>query len=147
MKSQKGQTLLEVVVVIAVVAIVLTALVSSVTAALRYGQSSQNRSRAVKLAQEGLEISRKLRDSTGWAALYDKSQQFSGRWCLAENGDFTGDSGSGACPISNGSSLWRLMSYSWNTAESRLEVTATVSWGLRNDQSTVQLKTYLTEWK
>lgn len=51
----KGQTLIEVVVVIAVMVIVVSALTFATIASLRNAQFAKNQSQATKLAQEGLE--------------------------------------------------------------------------------------------
>lgn len=148
---QSGQTLLEVVVVIAVVAVVLTGLISSVTAALRYGQSSQFRSQGVKLAQESLELARKIRDASGWDAFALYGSTNSGQWCLDSTGTFTAAPSGGDCPITTGSTIWRQVTFAYDTttdpANPRMKITGTVTWGLRNAQSTVVLSTYLTQWK
>lgn len=60
--SSKGQTLLELVVVIAVVVIVVAALVFATIASIRNASFAQNQLQATKLAQEGLEKVRSLRD-------------------------------------------------------------------------------------
>lgn len=142
--GESGQTLLELVIAIGVVAIVMTALVAAVTASLRYSQATRLRSRGVKYAQEGLELTRKLRDINIW----DTFQAYSngtGRWCLDELGVWTIDDASGICPISTGSNYWRRVNFVWN--DPRMEVTVTVSWGERTTPSTVELKTYFTQWK
>lgn len=59
---EKGQTLLELVVVIAMGVIVVGALVFATIASLRNSQFSKNQTQATKLAQEGLEKVRGLRD-------------------------------------------------------------------------------------
>lgn len=58
MSNVKGQTLLELVVVIAVIVIVIGALVFATIASLRNAQFSKNQAQATKLAQEGLELVR-----------------------------------------------------------------------------------------
>lgn len=62
MFSEKGQTLLELVVVITVAVIVVGALVFATIASLRNAQFAKNQAQATKLAQEGLEKVRTLRD-------------------------------------------------------------------------------------
>ncbi len=143
----RGQTLLELIVVIAVVAIVLTALVAAVTAALRYGQASRFRSQGVKLAQEGLEIVRKERDTDDWTTFAAYASTNGGRWCLPDTGLLTADDGSGTCPVTAGETFWRLITFTWNGTDERMEIISRVSWGERNTQSTVMLETYLTQWK
>lgn len=62
MFSEKGQSLMELVVVIAVIIIVVSALVFATIASLRNASFSQNQAQATKLAQQGLEKVRSLRD-------------------------------------------------------------------------------------
>lgn len=62
MWSEKGQTLIELIVVISVAAIVVGALVFAIIASLRNAQFSKNQSQATKLAQEGIEKVRSGRD-------------------------------------------------------------------------------------
>lgn len=62
MCSEKGQTLLELIVVISVSVIIIGALVFATIASLRNAQFSKNQSLATKLAQEGIERVRVGRD-------------------------------------------------------------------------------------
>ncbi len=139
-----GQTLLELVLALGVIAVVLTGLVSAVTASLRYSQSSQLRSRGVKYAQEGLELARKLRDSSAW----DTFQAYSGSgtmdWCLSESGVWTASTGDG-CPIVSGSTFWRTVTFTWT--DPLMDVTSAVSWADRAAPSTVSFRTYFSQWK
>lgn len=142
--GSRGQTLLELVVAIGVVGVVLTALVAAVTASLKYSQATQLRSRGVKYAQEGLELSRKFRDVNTWD-IFQAYADGSGSWCLNSLGVWTVDASDGVCPLSVGNNFWRRVTYVWN--DPRMEVTVAVSWGERTTSSTVELKTYFTQWK
>lgn len=62
MLNSKGQTLVELVVVIAVLVIVVSALTFATISSLRNAQFAKNQAQATKLAQEGLEKVRSLRD-------------------------------------------------------------------------------------
>lgn len=62
MYSEKGQTLLEVVVVIAVAVIIVGALVFATISSLRNSATAKNQAQATKLAQEGIEKVRAGRD-------------------------------------------------------------------------------------
>lgn len=62
MYSEKGQTLLELIVVIAVAVMVVGALVFATIASLRNAQFAKNQAQATKLAQEGIERVRTGRD-------------------------------------------------------------------------------------
>lgn len=140
----RGQTLLELVVAIGVVAIVITALVAAVTASLRYSQSTRLRSRGIKYAQEGLELSRKLRDTNTWN-IFQAYADGSGSWCLDETGVWAVDAANGTCPVSVGNDFWRRVHFVWN--DPIMEVTVNVSWGERNTPSSIELKTHFTQWK
>lgn len=144
-KYRYGQTLVELVVAIGVVAMVLMALISAVTASLRYGQVSRNRSVAVKLAQEGMELSRKLRDESGWSTFLTYASVNSGRWCLDLSGQFSQADSNGICPVSAENPFWRLLTFQFS--DPTMTVDVSVSWGERNALSTVQLRTNFTEWK
>lgn len=76
-KHIRGQTLVEAVVVIGVVVLLATGLVAGTTASLRSAQSGRARSQAVALAQEGIEVTRGLRDEQ-WSSF----QANTGYYCL-----------------------------------------------------------------
>lgn len=63
--KERGQTLIELVVVISVIALVVGSLVFATIASLRNAQFSKNQAQATKLAQEGLEKVRSSRDRDG----------------------------------------------------------------------------------
>src|SRR5689334_4691422 len=63
--NQKGQTLLELVVLVAIVVVVVSSLVFANILTSRNSQFSKNQSQATKLAQEALEKVRTLRDRDG----------------------------------------------------------------------------------
>lgn len=142
---QLGQTLVELVVAIGVVAAVLVALVSAVTSSLRYAQASRHRSIALKLAQEGMELTRRLRDTNGWSVFMTYATTNAGKWCVDVSGAFTESDGTGTCPLSAESPYWRLITFSFT--DPAMNVTAAVSWGERTTQSTVLLTTHFTQWK
>lgn len=62
MSSSKGQTMIELIIVLALVVIVVGALTFATIASLRNAQFAKNQAQATKLAQEGLEKLRSLRD-------------------------------------------------------------------------------------
>jgi len=62
MLSEKGQTLLELIVVITVIVFVVGALTFATIASLRNANFAQNQAQATKLAQEGIELVRAGRD-------------------------------------------------------------------------------------
>jgi len=140
---ERGQTLLEIVVALGVIAVVLTGLVTAVTASLRYGQASKYRSQGVKYAQEGLELTRKLRDTSPWTDFLTYSDG-GGVWCLNQAGAWSTSAGTG-CPIVAGSTFWRTITFTVNG--SVMDVTSEVSWGERNLSSTVTLRTFFSDWR
>lgn len=74
MLTEKGQTLLELVVVVTVIVFVVAALTFATIASLRNANFAQNQAQATKLAQEGLETVRSLRDrDTSGAGIWFES--------------------------------------------------------------------------
>lgn len=71
MKSQKGETLIEVVLAIGLAVMVLFALVVLGSASVKTNTSSSRRAQAAKLSSAGVEAIRYLRDSSGFDALID----------------------------------------------------------------------------
>lgn len=65
MRRESGQTLLELIVVIAVIVLVVGALVFATISSLRNARLAQNQVQATKLAQEGIEKVRSIRDRDG----------------------------------------------------------------------------------
>lgn len=141
---RRGQTLLELILALGVIAVVLTGLVSAVTTSLRYGQSSQYRSRGVKYAQEGLELARKLRDSNSWETFFTYSGAGTMSWCLNDVGIWTQSDGSG-CPMASGSMFWRTITFTWS--DPIMDVESEVSWEDRSPLSRVAFRTYLSQWR
>ncbi len=100
MYSERGQTLLEMVVVIAVALLVISALTFATIASLRNSQFAKNQSQATKLAQGGIEKVRALRDRDG-SVIFEyrsggsdlKTEKFSGLWAL----NMSKDCGEHAC--------------------------------------------------
>ena len=65
-KSQKGQSLFELIMAIGLVGIILLVLVQLATISVRNATSSQNEAEAARLGQEAVEWFRLQRDSIGW---------------------------------------------------------------------------------
>ena len=63
--SERGQTLIEVVTSLGLILIVATALVGLGVVALKTSSSSRNRTVAAKLARQGMEMARAVRDQGG----------------------------------------------------------------------------------
>lgn len=77
MLSEKGQSLMELVVVVAVAVVVISALVFATIASLRNASFAQNQLQATKLAQQGLERIRTLRDRDGDVIFEGQTKKFS----------------------------------------------------------------------
>lgn len=126
--KMKGQTLVEVIIVIALVIILVTGIVSGTTTALNQSKDSQIRSKAITLAQEGLEITRYQRDS-GWdsfAAMADPPTQY----CVGSDRTFqydTGDCGSNILGTVYSRDITLLLAT--QAAVPTVLVSVTVGWG------------------
>lgn len=141
-ESQRGQTLLELIISIGVVVFVMLGLVVAVTSSLRFSQASRNRSRAVKYAQEAIEITRQLRDANLWDTFLGYTNMTSKVWCLSKERVWTVEDGN--CTPLDGV-YTRNVTLTWD--DPRVIVNVDVSW---QDGSRVlhsQLDTYLTQWK
>ncbi len=136
-----GQSLVEVVVAVGVVILLVTGLIVGSTNAIRGGEFGIIKSRAIKYAQEGIELSRSLRDS-GWAAFATKS----GVWCLDKTGVWT-QAVAGACPVNVDVVFTRMVTFTWDAAGSRMKVDVNVSWNDGNGVHTSEIITYFTQWK
>lgn len=139
----QGQTLLELIISIGVVVFVMLGLVVAVTSSLRFGQSSRSRSRAVKYAQEAVEITRQLRDVNTWDTFFAYTGASTKTWCLNKDGAWYVD-GSPSCDILDGI-FSRLVTLTWQ--DPIVHVQVNVSWQEGDHVSHSTLETYLTEWK
>ena len=142
--KSSGQTLLELVIAIGVVAVIVTGLMVAATASLRYSQDSRMRSSGVKLAQEGIELSRQLRDSVSWTVFSDYSGSGTKVWCLDSTGTFIPQDG--VCPVIGSNSPYtRSVTFTWN--DPIMTIVSLVTWQVGSIQASTQLQTYLTQWK
>lgn len=140
-RLQRGQTLVEAVVVVGVVVLLVTGLIAGTTASLRSAQSGRTRAQAVSYAQEGIEIVRGVRDQS-----WNKFQSYSGSYCLGSTQTLTPNSGT--CPVNlttSEGSFTRSVSFNWQNP--KMVVTVTVSYTEGEGQKDVTLVTYFTEWK
>ena len=136
-----GQTLVEAVVVVGVVVLLVTGLIAGTTASLRSAQSGRTRTKAVSLAQEGMEVVRSIRDEN-WITFV----AFSGSYCLGESHDLT--PATGVCPqniTTPEGTLARGVSFDWQ--DPKMIVTTTVSYTEGERTRDVTLTTYFTQWK
>lgn len=143
MKDIRGQTFVEVVVVVSIVVIVVTALVSGSIASLRVIGYNSSKSQATKYAQEGLELARKERDSS-WNVFYNKSVPSPQVWCIDKIGTWTQQS---VCPVNIDGIFTRVMRLSYDSANQRIDATATVSWNDGGNIRMSKIETFFTQWR
>lgn len=142
-EKRDGQTLLELIISIGVVVFVMMGLVVAVTSSLRFGQASRYRSRAVKYAQEGVELTRQLRDVNVWESFLSFADTTPKEWCLDKSGTWSIVGGNACAPLDG--IFTRIVTLTWQ--DPLVRVQADVSW---QDGSRVlhsQLETYLTNWR
>lgn len=91
--SEKGQTLIEILIAMSAAVIVLSAITLTIISALSNAQYSKNQNLATQYAQEGMEVVRKIRDND-----WNTFAGFSGKYCLGKGSFSLGSSVPGACP-------------------------------------------------
>lgn len=138
-----GQSLLEAVVAVGLVIVIATALISATTTGLKASQSGKLRSKAVVLAQDGLELTRKLRDSD-WDVFQGKGTAVGKAWCLNSLGQWD-DIAPNPCPYDLEDIHARTITFTWNG--SRMKIDSVVSWNERSQVKDVTLTTYFTDWR
>lgn len=135
-----GQTLAEIVVALGIILLIISALIVGGTAAIKSSDQNRLRTLAVGYAQEALEITRKLRDED-WTSFQAKS----GLWCLDKAGVWT--QAVAECPANIDNAFTRSVTFTWNTALSRMDVVTTLRWqdGAATHQTI--LTTFFTQWQ
>lgn len=142
--SSSGQSLIEAVVAIAIVVMLITGVLVATTQSLNVSQSGKFRSQAVKYAQEGIELSRNLRDS-GWSTFSTYGTVGGTLWCVDGNGTWTADDGDGVCPANVANIFTRAITIAWN--DPIMDVSVSVSWEEGAEKRRVDLRTYFTQWR
>lgn len=141
---QKGQTLVEAIIAISVVVLLVTGLIAGTSASLKTSQSGRSRDQAVKLAEEGLEHARSLRDSS-WNTL----TAYSGTYCFDPTSQTPlVSSSNGTCATKKTTSdtvFTRLITFT--ITGTRVTVVSTVSYVENSRVQSTTLTTYLTQWK
>ena len=140
-QSQNGQSLVEVVVAVGVVILLVTGLIVGTTSSIRGSEFSTYKSRALKYAQEAIEITRGMRD-TSWASLAAKS----GVWCLDKAGVWS-QPGGATCTTNIDGFFTRSVTFTWDAVNNRMTADATVTWSDGSGTHTSELVTYFTEWR
>jgi len=125
MNNMKGQSLIEVLVALGIIAIVVTTIASIITSSLGNTNYSKDLNAATKYAQDGLEITRAVRNSN-----YTTFASLSGTFCLAQNATTLG-APQGSCATPNVDSIYiRQIDVEINPGcgANVSKVTATVKW-------------------
>jgi type II secretory pathway pseudopilin PulG len=142
---KNGQTLVETIVVIGIVILLATGLIAGTTASLKSTRTARVKSQSVKLAQEGIERTRGLRDKN-WAIF----REYAGHYCLDTSGNFVQNV---SCPMDISTSdgtFGRGVQFTWNIINERMEVLVSVQYLDGSDPKKTELTTYFTEpalWK
>jgi len=126
--NQRGQTLIEVVAGIGLLVIVVTALIGMGIVALKTSTSARNRTVAAKLASEGMEIARSVRDQSGLDAVVS---------IPAQDIDVDGDGDTDFTRQTDVSLV----------AAGKKQVTVAVSWPESSGTKSVSVTSYLTDWR
>lgn len=166
MKNKAAFTLIETIIAITLTTIVLTAVTGLILSTLLANQRNQHSLQASYLAEEALEAVRFMRDSN-WLQNYSWNRGFEVGVPLAVNRKFcsgttpcfellslssTG-SGLGEVRMDNGFVFERSVLFTevldpeGLPIDNGLEVTATLAWQERGVERTLELSTYLTDWK
>ena len=140
MKS--GQTLAEVIVVVAVVLLLITGLIAGATASLKASQFSRAKSLSVRYAEEAVELGRGLRDG-GWDTFLAYGTTNGRSWCLDKAGTWT--ESTGACPVNIDSVYTRKVTFTWQDPKMKIDVV--LSWQEGGKTFTSDTTTYLTQWR
>lgn len=122
--SNRGQSIIEVVIALALVAIVIVGLVKVTTVAMNNGSFARDQQTATKYAQEGLENARKLKEE--------------------DVNTFWKKSGAGTEIIGK---FTRQITYTVIEANQTMKVEALVTWQDSKGTHQSSLKTSLTKWK
>lgn len=136
----RGQTLLEVLMVAGVLSLLLTGLVSLVVTSTARTTLSQRRTAANRLVQEGIEWARAQRKEHGWLLFTD--QVDNKQYCLADP-NITIYTTTGPCDVSDSSDLiadvyWRTVSF--EVGPDTVEVKISVDW-LGNNRNPLESMT------
>lgn len=142
-KSNSGQTLAEIVIVIGIVMLLVTGLVIGATASLKSAQFGRSKSLAVNYAQDAIEVVRSLRDA-GWSDFLNYASQNGGVWCLDSNENWSQAPG-GTCPVSLNNTYSRKVTFTWNDPTMKIDIL--VSWSVGTHNYDTSLTTYFTNWR
>jgi type II secretory pathway pseudopilin PulG len=138
----RGQTIVEAIVVIGVVVILVTGLVAGTTSSLRSAQLGKTRSQALKYAEESLEFVRNIRDQR-----WDTLQSYNGWYCLGSDMLFVSIA-TDTCTtniVNEDGSYTRTLRFTWDGV--KMNVQASVRYPDGGSTKEVSLTTHYTQWK
>ncbi len=140
----KGQTFVEIIIIVALVIVVIAALVASGTFSLRLTSYNKLRNQAIKYVQEGIELARKERDDS-WGTLVSMAQPSPRRWCVDKSR--TWSQASSDCSINIDNIFSRSIQLSYDPLTQRVIVLVSVSWKEGSEMRTSKAETILTKWR
>lgn len=139
--SQKGMTIVEVAVGVALTLILGGALVSMGILALRVSNQARMKAKALRYAEEGIEVARRTRDSISFFSLEDLFSECEGTKCCVREGRLS----SCTPPESLEDGIFeRMITITREEEGKRAHITVKVSWGRDKE---VRLETFLTAWR
>lgn len=170
MKNKSAFTLIETIIAITLITVVLTAVTGLILSTLLANQRNMHTLQANFLAQEGLEAVRYMRDSNWlqnytwdeggdlWGSDFDVSGEMyvSSKGCSepAPCFELLTDPAAGLITLGNDFEFTRTLMFvpvyeedGATIVDDTLQVTATVSWFERGATRSVELSTFLTDWK
>ncbi len=140
----KGQTVVEAAVAIGIILLIVAALVGVGIGALRSATLSKNRSRATAYAQEAMEAIRSIRDRSFTTLATCCGTPPCGPCVLSRTDSQWG------CASGSGELLENIFTRSFSIDEvttGQLEIAVSVSWTDSAGDHTVNLVSYLTDWR
>lgn len=134
--NEKGQTVLEAVIVVGIVIVFVTGILSLATITLHATQLAKRRSRATALARANIELVRSMRDGD-----YTTFKQKTGSFCVDKDGVWT--SAESDCAVSIDRLYARKITLDWNESTDTVHVISDVSWREGRADKHVVLETKL----
>ncbi len=122
--SQKGQTLVEILAGLGLILIVVTALIGMGVIALKASSSARNRTAAAKLASEGMELARSVRDQGSLSDVVDDSDS-----------------------VTVGSVTFTRTRTVTDVSADKKKIVVGVSWPESSGTKSVSVTSYLTDWR
>jgi type II secretory pathway pseudopilin PulG len=143
---QRGQSFVELVIVIGVVMLLTVGIVIGTTTSLSRSETTQLRGEGLAIAQSGIELARQKRDE-GWN-MFAAMGASESTYCVGDDGTFS--SPQSACTSPNVGSIFTrsvILDLITVSGVTTMKVTSRVTWGDENNETNKsELTTYLTQW-